>query len=83
MSKLLNFIKKFFDFFVALFLVVMGIAFLRIYFECFIEDNWLDALFSLIIIGGLGILAVTFGTRRFFLTLKSIFKKENKKEGVI
>jgi len=42
-SKLLNFIKKFFDFFVALFLVVMGIAFLRIYFECFIEDNWLDA----------------------------------------
>jgi hypothetical protein len=84
LGKLLDVIKKCFDIIVGLFLVLIGVIFLQLYYKCFIKDNWLNALFALIIMGGLGILAIVFGSRRLFLTIKSIFKKvKEKREGSI
>lgn len=74
MKKIIDILKVLFDVLVGLFLVYMGIMLFKLYIVRFMKNNWLESFIELVVLCGLGILAVVFGTRRLFITIKSIFR---------
>ena len=75
MKKLKDIFKILFDVLVGVFLVYMGIMLFKLYIVGFMKHNWFESFMALVVLGSLGIGAIAFGSRRLFITIKSIFKK--------